>query len=244
MDNFLDRASAALHWLVVRWHLSQVPPWWVVVLVTAVVVAATVVNPVWRVIRPGMTVVHEMGHAVVAWLCGRRVASIALHTDTSGLTISSGKPRGLGMLLTMLGGYTAPPLVGLALVWASDAGWSGAALTVVAFLLVAAFWLSRNLFGLLVVSAALLAAGLVWWQGDAGTVTVFVLAVGIFLLVAGIRGTLDVWAAHRRGEGESSDAAQAAQHSLLPAAAWLVFFFATAVVCAAQAGLVLIAHLT
>ena len=39
---------------------------------------------------------------------GRRLAGIRLHSDTSGLTVSRGKPTGIGMILTAAAGYTAP----------------------------------------------------------------------------------------------------------------------------------------
>ena len=39
---------------------------------------------------------------------GRRLDGIRLHSDTSGLTVSRGKPTGIGMVLTAAAGYTAP----------------------------------------------------------------------------------------------------------------------------------------
>ena len=43
---------------------------------------------------------------------GRKLHGIRLHSDTSGLTLSAGRPTGPGMILTLLAGYVAPPLVG------------------------------------------------------------------------------------------------------------------------------------
>ena len=42
------------------------------------------------------TIVHEAGHAVAALLTGRRLAGIRLHSDSSGVTVSVGRPRGPG----------------------------------------------------------------------------------------------------------------------------------------------------
>lgn len=239
-----DRAIAALQWVLTRWHLAAEPPLWVVVLGAVGIAAACTVPPIWRTVRHASTLVHEMGHATMAWVFGRRVAGISVHTDTSGLTITSGRPRGLGVIMTFLAGYTAPPLAGLGLVWASVAGWSGAALTGIALMLVVAFWLTRNLFGLLTVAAALAASGLVWWHGDAATVTAFVLISGMFLLVAGVRGVGDLYAAHRKGEGAESDASMAAQHSLLPASVWVLFFFLVALVSVGQGIVLLVRYFT
>ena len=60
-----------------------------------------------------ITIVHEAGHALVAVLVGRRLSGIRLHSDTSGLTLTKGKPYGPGMVLTALAGYVAPSLLGL-----------------------------------------------------------------------------------------------------------------------------------
>ena len=46
---------------------------------------------------------HEAGHALTAVLTGRRLTGIRLHSDTSGLTLSTGRPSGPGMVAT------APP---------------------------------------------------------------------------------------------------------------------------------------
>ena len=57
--------------------------------------------------------VHEAGHALVAVLVGRQLQAIRLHSDTSGLTVSRGKPRGPGMVAMLAAGYLAPALLGL-----------------------------------------------------------------------------------------------------------------------------------
>ena len=63
-----------------------------------------VLPPLWSVTRHVVTLVHEAGHAIVALLTGRRLNGIRLHSDTSGLTVSSGKPRGPGMIATAAAG--------------------------------------------------------------------------------------------------------------------------------------------
>ena len=41
-----------------------------------------------------VTITHEGAHGVAAFVTGRRLQGIRLHSDTSGLTISSGRPSG------------------------------------------------------------------------------------------------------------------------------------------------------
>ncbi|MEO7588659.1 MAG: M50 family metallopeptidase, partial [Arachnia sp.] len=67
----------------------------------------------WRVVRMAVTVCHEAGHAVAATLSGRSLKGIRLHSDTSGVTLTRGKPAGAGMVFTLLAGYPAASLVGL-----------------------------------------------------------------------------------------------------------------------------------
>lgn len=91
------------------------PPLWIVV--TTGVVAFLVVasgGRVWRIARNAVTIAHEGGHAIAALLSGRQLSGIRLHSDTSGVTVSRGRPDGIGMIITILAGYTAPAVVGLA----------------------------------------------------------------------------------------------------------------------------------
>jgi len=66
-----------------------------VVLGLAVVAAVLVLAPVaWPRTRHVVTLAHEGAHGLAAVLTGRRLAGIRLHSDTSGLTVSSGRPAG------------------------------------------------------------------------------------------------------------------------------------------------------
>ena len=86
-----------------------------VVPLAAAAVALLVVGQrgLWRISRTAVTIAHEGGHAFVAVLTGRRLSGIRLHSDTSGLTVSVGRPTGPGMVLTGFAGYVAPSLLGL-----------------------------------------------------------------------------------------------------------------------------------
>ena len=93
-----------------------------VLLAAALALVAVVWTVLWRWTRTVVTIAHEGGHAVVAVLAGRGLTGIRLHADTSGLTVSTGARRGPGLVLTFLGGYPAPSLLGLggALLVAAD----------------------------------------------------------------------------------------------------------------------------
>ena len=89
------------------------PSLWLVIVTAVLALGAVVPHTAWRLARNAITIAHEGGHGLIALLTGRRLDGIRLHSDTSGLTVSRGKPTGLGMVLTAAAGYTAPSLLGL-----------------------------------------------------------------------------------------------------------------------------------
>lgn len=240
----LDAVIDGIQWLVERFTISATPEPWALAAAVLLLIPATVHPTPWRTLRHAVTIVHEMGHVLMGWLWGRRIHGIRLHTDTSGLTISAGKPRGLGVLMTYLAGYTAPPLAGLALVWLGLNGWSGAALTAIMVTLVAAFLLVRNVWGLVTIVICLALAGAVFINADPTTTATTVSGAGIFLLLAGARGGVDLWLIHDHGQGEDSDASQAARHSLIPTMVWVWAFTVTGAACAFFGGGMIVTALT
>lgn len=184
--------------------------------------------PLWSVVRHLVTLVHEAGHAVVAVATGRRLNAIRLHTDTSGLTVSSGKPRGPGMMATAAAGYLAPAALGLVAVLLVDGGrtpWAlygglGTLAVMLAFI--------RNWFGLLVVAATGGVVAVLIWRTPASTQDFAALTFAWFLLVAAPRTTIDLWAHRRRARTRTTDADVLARLTFLPAPVWnLLFLLAT-----------------
>ncbi|WP_104523889.1 M50 family metallopeptidase [Blastococcus atacamensis] len=196
-----------------------------VLLATAAVAAVLVLSPaLWRPARNVVTIAHEGAHGLVALAAGRRLAGIRLHSDTSGLTVSAGRPTGLGMVLTCAAGYTGPALFGLgaaALLGAGHAvGLLWALLGLLALLLVQI----RNWYGMwsvLVTGGILFAA--TWWLPPDGQAAFAALATW-FLLLAAPRAVLELQAARRRRSASDSDADQLARLTPFPALFWVAFF--------------------
>ena len=136
---------------------------WVAVLAALAVVALPVT---WRRTRVVVTVAHEGAHAAVAVLCGRRLAGVRVHTDSSGLTLSRGRPRGPGMVATAAAGYPGPALLGLAAALLLGTGRALAVLWLAVLLLAALLVWVRNAYGLLAVGAALALVGSVTWWAE------------------------------------------------------------------------------
>ncbi|MDI5963827.1 M50 family metallopeptidase [Streptomyces sp. SL13] len=204
------------------------PPVWLVWVCAAVALAAVLPRGLWHVTRNAVTIAHEGGHGLVAVVSGRRLQGIRLHSDTSGLTVSRGKPHGVGMVLTAAAGYTAPPLIGLAGAWLLSAGHITALLWGAVVLLLAMLLMIRNAYGLLTVVVAGGAFLLVSWLADARVQAAFGYLVVWFLLAGGVRPVFELQRKRRHGGAPDSDADQLARLTHVPAAMWLVLFYAVA----------------
>jgi len=128
---------------------AQPPPTQGMVLLTAAVAACLVgYRPAWSRTRHAVTIAHEGAHGFVALLSGRRLSGIRLHSDTSGLTLSRGRPSGAGMVATAFAGYVGPALIGLAAAWVLATGHAvgllWATLVYPAYYIVLTAWLSRR----------------------------------------------------------------------------------------------------
>lgn len=219
-------------WLRVIEAQPAPPP--AVVLVTALLAAALVGwRPSWRVLRGVVTIAHEGGHAAVAALTGRRLHGVRLHSDTSGLTVSSGRPTGPGMVGTLVAGYLAPSVLGLGGVVLLGTGHVTALLWVAVALLAAMLVLIRNVYG--VVSVVGTGAALVALSSFASPAVqgAFGYLLVWFLLVAAPRPVLEVRRLRRRGRGVDSDPEQLARITRVGARWWTALFGVLTVAAAA-----------
>src|SRR3954453_3106444 len=215
--------AAARFWDRVTAVVPALPP--SVLWGSAAVAALLVLSPtLWRITRHAVTIAHEGAHGAVALASGRRLSGIRLHSDTSGLTVSAGKPTGLGMVLTCFAGYVGPGLFGLgaaALLASGHAvGLLWALLVLLALLLVQI----RNWYGLwsvLVTSAVVFAA--TWWLPDQGQAA-FAAVATWFLLLAAPRTVLELQTSRRRRRAPDSDADQLAALTPFPALFWVGIF--------------------
>jgi hypothetical protein len=211
------------------------PDLWVVIATVVAALAAIVPHGVWRVSRNAITIAHEGGHGLVALLTGRSLSGIRLHSDTSGLTVSRGKPTGLGMILTAAAGYTAPPLLGLGGAALLGAGHITLLLWVATALLIAMLVMIRNAYGALTV---ILTGGtflLVSWLAGPQVQAAFAYAVVWFLLLGGVRPAFELQAKRTRGGAGDSDADQLSRLTHVPAGLWLFLFHAVSL-CSLMGG--------
>lgn len=177
----------------------------------------------WPAVRMVVTVCHEAGHAVAATATGRSLQGIRLHSDTSGLTLTRGRPSGAGMVLTLFAGYPAASLVGLLAAAIAGAGHATAMLALLVVMLALMLLKIRNVHGALVVLALGGGLALAAWFAP-GQVLVW-LAYGLawLLLLAGPRPVLEL-ALRPANQTRGSDAAQLARLTHVPRPVWIVLW--------------------
>lgn len=148
MDEFLrDIESDWQSWSTTAVAESVSPLWLIGVGLTIGVLLA--INPAYVLTRHVVTFTHEGGHAVVGLLAGQKLAGIHLHTDSSGATVTVGRP-GVGRVLTAAAGYPAPAVVAGLLMAAVLTDNSAFAITIGAVVTAILLAFTRNLWGFIV----------------------------------------------------------------------------------------------
>jgi hypothetical protein len=204
---------------------AQPDPPGLLVLVTAVIAVLVVAfRPLWRVARNAITIAHEGGHALVALLTGRKLRGIRLEFDTSGLTLSAGRPTGPGMMFTLLAGYIAPSLVGLGGAWLLGGNRITLLLWLAVVLLLLMLINIRNVFGAVsVIVTGAIVLGVSWYATP--QVQAAFAYVGVwFLLIGGVRPVFELQKLRGRGRMPESDADQLAGVTHVPALFWVGVF--------------------
>ncbi|WP_285703260.1 M50 family metallopeptidase [Microtetraspora sp. NBRC 16547] len=203
---------------------QDAPPTWLIVLAGLAALAAVAYPPSWHLARGLITIAHEGGHALAAVLTRRRLHGIRLHSDTSGVTLTRGNPRGLGMIVTAGSGYVAPSLLGFGAAWLTSAGHITLLLWSVLALLACMLLMIRNIFGavsLLVTGGAVFAISS-FTKPEVQAVVAY--AAVWFLLLGGVRPIVELQSKRRRGQAPDSDADQLARLTRIPGTFWVVLF--------------------
>ena len=149
---------------------------------------------------------------------------IRLHADTSGVTLSRGRPSGPGMVAMLAAGYLAPAIAGLGAALLLASGHS------LALLWLAVGWLAlmllqiRNAYGLVVLLVCGAAAALVSWYLPGSTVSLLAYLLTWVLLLAAPKPVLELMAQRRRGQARGSDVDQLTRLTRVPALLWELGF--------------------
>lgn len=179
---------------------------------------------VWPVTRLLVTITHEGAHAVAALMVGRRLQGIRLLSDTSGVTLSHGRPHGAGMVIMLAAGYVGPAVTGLGAALLLAAGRSVALLWLMVGLLGVMLLLIRNAYGLLVLVVAGGGVAAISWYLSPGWQSAVAYLICWVLLIAAPKPVVELIGLRRRGQTRRSDVDQLARLTPIPGAVWSAVF--------------------
>lgn len=199
-------------------------PFWLLGIVGALMLFLAF-GPLWPRVRIGVTLFHELGHALAGLSIGGRVNKIRLEANTSGVTHweFSGR-RGPGRLRTAWvagAGYLAPALFGGLALLALLSGWSRAygtflvALTAITLLL----WV-RNMWGFIFTSFVVVGGGALLTSGNLGSEILCALSAS-FLIAGGLHASFEHLSEIR---SDSSDSEVVARNILIPRRVVQIYF--------------------
>ena len=201
------------------------------------------------------TIPHELGHAFVALLLGRKLSGININKDSSGDTrtqeFKSTNPisnlvtapfRWIRGILVSFAGYPAPYALGFALIYLWSHDYTRFASLLMFVLLVFTLLYSTNMFGFLLIITGLAITAIATWIDMPILRELFVLLIAGGMLSGGVKGTWEAWqvwrqdgktSAERWGdpffEPQHSDARALSQKTLIPQVVWLVIFSAVGI---------------
>lgn len=181
-------------------------------------------RPCWPVTRLLVTITHEGAHALAALLVGRRLSGIRLNSDTSGLTVSRGRPRGPGMIIMLAVGYLGPALAGLGAAWMLAAGRSIGLLWLFVLLLTLMLLLIRNAYGLLVLLVAGGGVFAISWYLTPGWQSAVAYLITWVLLISAPKPIIELIMQRRQSRDHGSDVDQLARLTRIPGGLWAGFF--------------------
>jgi len=214
---------------------QPLPPAWVVGLTGLAALIVVLNTGSWRLAGKVITIAHEGGHALVSLLSGRKLDGIRLHSDSSGVTYSRGRPTGPGLVLTAAAGYLTPSLLGAGAAALLAERHLTAMLWLALVLLAATFLAIRNVFGAIAVLATAAAVFAVSYYAPPAVQAGFAYLAAWFLLFGGVRPVFELARSVNRGRRRSlargsrvgargSDADQLARMTGVPAGLWVALF--------------------
>jgi hypothetical protein len=193
--------------------------------VVLVAVVLSVPRVTWRYFGLFATVTHELGHAFAALTSGQRLGGIKLRLNHSGTTTSYTRGR-FAAVWSGFWGYPVPGVIGAALVWSGFSGWGPAAMSAGLLVLLASLLFIRNIAGVFILLAAVLATAALILAVPAAFTGHVAIILGLALLVASVRDLVKLANVHlrRRDQLPTSDAYILYRATAVPSGVWIVLF--------------------
>lgn len=208
---------------------------------TAAILGAVLALPLWRITQHAITLAHEGGHALIGLMFGGvwDKKKIHLRADGSGTTYI--EVKGIGHVLTGLGGYLGPSVVGYsgAQMLVHDLEPRSVLMMSLAFSIFVLV-LTRNAFGLVVAGATvlLLWVGVTRAEPDAQRGMAY---VWVWFVLMGSTRTIPnlFWAMKRQ---DSSDAAILEKSTHIGDVVWLFIFWLGTLAALVHGGAIMLRH--
>lgn len=196
------------------------------------------------------TIPHELGHAFVALLLGKKISGININRDSSGdtrtLEYKPANPvtafftapfRWLRGILVSFAGYPGPFVLGWGLIALWSTNHSKIAILLLVILLAFTFLYSTNLYGFVLILGGLALTGLALWIESPIMREIITLIIAGGMLSGGVKGVIEAWKVYDQDrktsieqwhdptfEPQHSDARALSRRTLLPQIVWLVIF--------------------
>lgn len=196
------------------------------------------------------TIPHELGHAFVALMLGKKLSGIDINRDSSGETRTTEYRhhnflvdfilipfRWVRNILVSFAGYPAPFALAFVLVYFWSKDQSKIAVVIMLVMLVFTFLYSTNIFGFLLVLGGLAITGFALWLDSPFMRELLVVFISGGMLAGGIKGVIEAWQVYKADsalsaenwadpyfEPQHSDARALSRRTLIPQIVWLVVF--------------------
>lgn len=178
------------------------------------------------VLNHAVTLVHELGHAIMALVFGGEVKAIRIETDGSGSTVSGHQIK-LGYtfnrIIVLLSGYSFPLYLGSVLLTLSFFN-NAASLWVLLALAIISLIFIRNLFGLLIVLIFFITA-LVGFIFPNFPTYIIPAILGTIFFIGGGKDVMDISRAVMKKRVTNSDFNLLKEVTGISSIFWIIFFY-------------------
>lgn len=202
---------------------------WLTVAALLIALVATQNRRMWRVVRHAVTLVHEMGHAIVGLITGGHVSGIILRKDSSGVTTTAHAVSGSGIqrLFTTLAGYPAPTFFGTAAIAAAASGYGRSGWWGLLLMGVLCLAFSRSIFTVISAFAfSLVPAVFLLWINNNSVSSFALLVLGGILVFGTINTLLDLTWLTSKKKDKGSDAFSLAEQTGISRWVWVAAMWA------------------
>lgn len=206
-------------------NMFGLPEFFVYIVVALILTRVPVVGKYFRLLN---TLIHEIGHALMALFTSGRVYKVQVFSDTSGVAYT-GSGNWLGRVLTSLAGYPFASFVAfMFVVLVSMDHLNIVVYMIVGTLLVSLVLWVRNWFGFAWVTVFLGCTVWLYMYASTELMTMYIYVVIAVLLIESVMTAVTILRLSFSSPSESGDCFNLSQSTKIPALVWGVLFLGQA----------------